>query len=844
MDTTINFTYSFIPMGSLVSSHTKFKPRLNRFFIDVGNSTEKGIIDHHMFTNKDYSIDSSSELLINNPESIFENLDATSNHIEIICHQSPDFDCFATVYLLQNLLCHGDFPLNYRTLVEYVNLIDSGSLNISKSHIYSPYAVSCVLDDIVRSHPTINSSEDYNQILMQKGLLLIEKTMENLARRNIARPQVSHIHNNTIIRDQDDFLEAFKLLDSDYNKYLKDKDTICFADKILLPDIDNNQVEFKEIDGLFWRQIPSCKLNKHWARTDESSPSGSGYVFTFIPKECKMATLPDGSDVLTNRVIISVTPGKGVCLEGLAQVLENAELDKEEELIISRGLNINDWRTRSYVRFKNEAWCTNADPWYDGRNFGSTIVDSPGNRLSLLSIEEILELTKNFTVPQLNQSLSRYVLPFSFDYQEYYKLHKKLNKLFDRFIEKKDDNCFLSYINEYLFDTGNDSPCAYYRLSDDQLANFITELQKGSAIYSAEYRYQIKSGDVCIFKYGMGVLIFDFELLPPVNIDNVLNLNERVCSDKDNFINIFKKVFDINRLQSLASSDGLIYGFASMRPNLIHYKRLKESTLKLSNNLLWNHPYSFSHLEQRLVLELTPFSHYSFSKNGGSFIAYDIETNSKQFEDLKHKFFNGDFYIFLLALHQRYCLLSMASQLSRHTNEVAGPKRVRKLRENFLEFVTRSWFSQITTDELGTEKYKRWQDVFDNNALYDEIHDQLSSYDNFNMTNLTRDMEIVSAVFFPLMLFGVLFSAVQDFHELAADSQFAGLLNLLQQACFVPVLLGIFALMWVMWLLWINNFNPFLMTIRYLKKLLNVCRTIIDKEPVASNNVDGDSFNT
>jgi len=38
-----------------------------------------------------------------------------------------------------------------------------------------------------------------------------------------------------------------------------------------------------KVDGLIWNRPPACFLHKHWARQDSESPSGGGYVFTFIP---------------------------------------------------------------------------------------------------------------------------------------------------------------------------------------------------------------------------------------------------------------------------------------------------------------------------------------------------------------------------------------------------------------------------------------------------------------------------------------------------------------------------------------------------------------------------------
>ena len=87
------------------------------------------------------------------------------------------------------------------------------------------------------------------------------------------------------------------------------------------------------------------------------------------------------------RCILSVTPDSGASLRGLGGLLDEAESDRRRQ-VYGEDDRVIDPATGS--RKPPRAGYDNADPWYDGRAHGFTIVDSPrsGTMLTADEIEE------------------------------------------------------------------------------------------------------------------------------------------------------------------------------------------------------------------------------------------------------------------------------------------------------------------------------------------------------------------------------------------------------------------------------------------------------------------------
>jgi hypothetical protein len=128
-----------------------------------------------------------------------------------------------------------------------------------------------------------------------------------------------------------------------------------------------------------------CAYFKDWARTDvEHCPNGKGFVALSV-------FLAEGARQV-RRCILSVTPDSGATLEGLAALLDRAEAERRRE-VFGADDRVTDPATGESRRPR--PGYANADPWYDGRAHGYTIVDAP-RAGTLLKADEIESLFLHF----------------------------------------------------------------------------------------------------------------------------------------------------------------------------------------------------------------------------------------------------------------------------------------------------------------------------------------------------------------------------------------------------------------------------------------------------------------
>jgi hypothetical protein len=125
-----------------------------------------------------------------------------------------------------------------------------------------------------------------------------------------------------------------------------------------------------------------CLFFKDWARSD-AARAGNGQGFLAL------SVFQSEGRLERRRCIISVTPDSGASLRGLADRLDRAEAERRRE---SHGEDDRVIDPATGAPRPPRTGYGNADPWYDGRAHGYTIVDAPrgGTRLTADEIEAIL----------------------------------------------------------------------------------------------------------------------------------------------------------------------------------------------------------------------------------------------------------------------------------------------------------------------------------------------------------------------------------------------------------------------------------------------------------------------
>lgn len=129
-----------------------------------------------------------------------------------------------------------------------------------------------------------------------------------------------------------------------------------------------------------------------------------------------------------------------------------------------------------------------------------------------------------------------------------------------------------------------------------------------------------------------------------------------------------------------------------------------------------------------------------FSKDGGTLVVFNTDTYNERYLGTYH----GTYYfdVFLLATLQRVTLLTLYERLSDigalTTGSRASHKLLRRVRFDLLLFKNQCWFSQISNREKGMVLWRKWQRVFENRTLLEEVNEQSEELDNY-LKSKTRD---------------------------------------------------------------------------------------------------------
>ncbi len=356
-------------------------PAPDRLYLDVGNDLRPGVIDHHQRHAYDGS---TARLVLSNPDLVAATVQTRPDPaapFTIVLHEAPDFDSVASTYLAVVLLTTGEFPPGAEALARYADKIDEGSIGHTLSH---PFALYAAYMQLLNRHARLGRQADhpYWRECVQQGLNLIAYVLDHSLRAGMALPSVDAFACPDLFdeRDRRDVLADVER----YHRKLADPATHARVVRLSLPGQFGGRVD---VETLLVRDVQNPDdpersiFLKDWARSDrERSPNGVGFLglSVFVSESPRHA----------RRCILSVTPDSGASLLGLAGLLDRAESEHRRQEY-GEDDRVSDPATGT--RKPPRAGYENADPWYDGRAHGFTIVDSPreGTLLSAGEIEAI-----------------------------------------------------------------------------------------------------------------------------------------------------------------------------------------------------------------------------------------------------------------------------------------------------------------------------------------------------------------------------------------------------------------------------------------------------------------------
>ncbi len=773
----VNFKYTYIDMGSIAGTSKGLEIKKNRVFLDVGNGLFTGVIDHHQMVQgisaKGSVFRSATKLVTIYPEYILKNLSDDVSEVEIILHNEPDFDCFGATYLVKYLIEYDIFPEGYEEFAEYVDAVDAGTIKIQNDNYKEIFAVAYsikqVLAENVRTGIVDNKVEgfDFKNEVMKKWFALFD-----LMVKWTIKHKTYTLIGADIFENGSDFIEEIAFLKSDFSLYQEDLNNKDFYEivRIKLPQIDSTSNRLFEVEGLVYNKTPQCCLTKLWARVDSEHSSGNGFAFTFIPTKIndKIKISNDREDYKINKTIISVDPNSGYSLYGLAIELEKQEVIKEKE-IFSKDQTLMRNRSARRPGF-TESWCTNDDPWYDGRNFKYTIVDSP-RRGSILSIEEIKSIVLNFTTAKIINNTTKIIVPFSIDEKMVERVFQNPQDFFGKTIEKcniSKDGYFLDYLERYLYSESDriaKKGCSKYEINTSTNALLLDENERIKMVKVKDLPGSDQKKVICefnsivivLYKYGVGTFCINAITDPDmIRFDQALKKFKNI---RTNYKNVYDELVLENKRNYINIKKPLIYSAITVDSDGYFEEEKKEMLYKLCNGLLWEEPYINSqYIEsslEDLFMEMDEFCSFGFSKSGGVILCTSTKLTDKstiEYINSQIKSFNTTYFeIFTFALHQRLSLMRFENLLSQYDgdNNIGD---LSKLRRQMMNFITQGWFNQITEDEIGQQIYKRWQIVFENEKLYQEVIHQIETVDEYNHALKTKTYENLSIFVFPLLL--------------------------------------------------------------------------------------------
>ena len=374
-----------VPHGSVLS------PAPNSLVLDVGNGCGPGMLDQH----HDRSLGPSTvSLLFARPEYVYDHLvgpwlalERTQGSVQgrtaaftITSHHEPDLDAVATMVLAMALVETGGLPPWADALRQLVETTDAGAFEVRRP--VDPAPLERALHVGFKALGKLLADAD-PMTRLQERITFVRQGCEAVwARGLVEAPSATHPAARLLDPEHPASAAWWELDGADaLRDWIRADEAAFWEEARATASLDEHWQVRDAVTGravavrtAVLSRVPESYLAKEWLRQE-------GYVLTVIP-----LALDAGSGSV--RVIASVPNGSGYTLRGLGRVLEEAEHERAMETGGEDRLLQPRWP---------EAWCTNSNPWYDGRGHDHTIVDSPsGPRFSRLGQDRIHEVIRGF----------------------------------------------------------------------------------------------------------------------------------------------------------------------------------------------------------------------------------------------------------------------------------------------------------------------------------------------------------------------------------------------------------------------------------------------------------------
>jgi hypothetical protein len=365
--------FAFTGMGAPAPARTAAQDRL---FLDVGNDLRPGVLDHHHLT---AYTGSTASLVLAHPafvDGAVARGRRPDDPFTIVLHEQPDLDCLVSAYLAIAYLGPGSFPAGADALARYSDLVDEGSPGFTLARPFTLYAAYQQLVNRLARQRWGSDAVQWQERLRQ-GLSLVAHVVAELGPER-SLPDVDAFACPGLFGPGDREEVARDV--ERYRRKLADPRTRARTARLRLPGRFGGT---EEVEALLVRDVQNagdpegCVFFKDWARTDAEHSAAGGFVALSV------FHAPGPQQV--RRGILSATPSSSVILRGLGALLDEAEAARRRQVH-----GVDDRVTDPVTGEPKPArpGYGNADPWYDGRAHGYTIVDAPRSG-TLLTADEV-----------------------------------------------------------------------------------------------------------------------------------------------------------------------------------------------------------------------------------------------------------------------------------------------------------------------------------------------------------------------------------------------------------------------------------------------------------------------
>ena len=166
-----------------------------------------------------------------------------------------------------------------------------------------------------------------------------------------------------------------------------------------------------------------------------------------------------------------------------------------------------------------------------------------------------------------------------------------------------------------------------------------------------------------------------------------------------------------------------------------HFFHSRQEIHPSADDLRLDHPALLSYAEGQWFL---------FSLDGGAFVACNAPETPFFRQTLPHHLRDQYFLLFLLALHERFALMSLSQQVSEQWlrgEEMERAQAFEGIRDALLAFTARGYFTQVMQQEHYHRCYRKWQETFQVERLYQEVSEEVGDMHDYLLMRRTERLQ-------------------------------------------------------------------------------------------------------